>query len=120
MRERIAGVEELKADAREMEGLESQIEGGKQDEAQLRDEMRRLLTNGWLAPAAGKLNEALQRVASKNDAAQAQAKAIQAAQDRVQVLQKQIQGGRCPTCHQELPPPDESTRQELAEAEAKL
>jgi len=120
VRERIAGVEELKADAREMEGLESQIEGGKQDEAQLRDEMRRLLTNGWLAPAAGKLNEALQRVASKNDAAQAQAKAIQAAQDRVQVLQKQIQGGRCPTCHQELPPPDESTRQELAEAEAKL
>ena len=103
-----------------MEGLEAQIEGGKKEEAQLREEMRRLLTNGWLAPAAGKLNEALQRVVAKNDAAQAQAKAIQTAQDRVQVLQKQIQGGICPACHQELPPPDESTRQDLAEAEARL
>jgi DNA sulfur modification protein DndD len=120
VRDRIAGVEELKADAREMEGLESQIGGGKQDEAQLRDEMRRLLTNGWLAPAAGKLNEALQRVVSKNDAAQAHAKVIQAAQDRVQVLHKQIEGGICPACRQELPPPDESTRQELADAEAEL
>jgi DNA sulfur modification protein DndD len=120
VRQRIAGVEELKADAREMEGLESQIEGGKQEEAQLCDEMRRLLTKGWLAPAAGKLNEVLQRVVSKNDAAQAQAKGIQAAQDRVQVLDKQIQGGICPTCQQELPPPDESTPQELAEAQAEL
>ncbi len=120
VREQIAGVEELKADAREMEGLESQIEGGNQEEAQLRDDMRQLLTKGWLAPAAGKLNEALQRVAFKNDAAQAQTKGIQAAQDRVQVLQRQIQGGICPTCHQELPPPDESTRRELAEAETEL
>jgi DNA sulfur modification protein DndD len=82
--------------------------------------MRRLLTKGWLAPAAGKLNDALQRVVAKNDAAAAQAKAIQAARDRVQVLQKQIEGGICPTCHQELPPPHESTRQELADAEADL
>ena len=113
VREQIAAVEELKADAREVEGLESLIEGGKQEEAQLGDEMRRLLTKGWLAPAAGKLNEALQRVESKNDAAQAQAKAIQAARDRVQMLDKQIQGGICPTCHQELPLPDDSTHQEL-------
>ncbi len=120
VREQIAGVEELKADAREMEGLESQIEGGKQEEARLRDEMRRLLTSGWLAPAAGKLNDALQRVVARNDAAQAQAKAIQVTQERAQVLQKQILGGICPTCHQELPPPDESTRQELGEAEAEL
>ena len=70
---------------REMEGLEAQIKGGKNEEAQLREETRRLLTNGWLAPAAGKLNGALRRVVAKNDAAQAQAKAIQTAQDRVQV-----------------------------------
>lgn len=36
------------------------------------------------------------------------------------MLRKQIQGGTCPTCHQELPPPDGSTRQALAEAEADL
>ena len=120
VREQISGVEELKADAREMEVLDAQIEGGKQDHAQLRDEMRRLLTKGWLAPAAGKLNEALQHTVAKNDAAQAQAKAIKAAEDRVSVLQKQIQGGECPTCHQELPPPDESTHQALAEAKADL
>ena len=103
-----------------MEGLDAQLEGGKQEEAQLGEEMRRLLTNGWLAPAAGKLNEALQRVVAKNDAAQAQAKAIKAAEDRVLVLQKQMQGGTCPTCHQELPPPDPSTGEDLAEAETDL
>ena len=54
--------------------------------------MRRLLTSGWLAPAAGKLKEALQHVVAKNDAAQAQAKAIKTAEDRVSVLQKQIAG----------------------------
>ena len=120
VRERIAGVEELKADAREMEGLEALIEGGKQEEAQLREQMRRLLTSGWLAPAAGRLNEVLEHTIAKNDAAQAQTKAIKAAEDRVSVLQQQIEGGTCPTCHQELPPPSESTRQALAEAEADL
>jgi DNA sulfur modification protein DndD len=120
VRERIAGVEELKADAREMEGLEALIEGGKQDEAQLREQMRRLLTSGWLAPAVGRLNEVLEHTVAKNDAAQAQATAIKAAEDRVSVLQQQIDGGTCPTCHQELPPPSESTRQALAGAEADL
>jgi DNA sulfur modification protein DndD len=120
VRDEIAGLEELKADAREMEGLEAQIAGGKNDEAQLREEMRHLLTNGWLAPAAGKLNETLRRVAAKNDAAQAQAKAIETANERVQVLRKQIDGGTCPTCHQELPPPDDSTRLALIEVEAAL
>ncbi len=120
VKERIAGVEELKADAREMEGLEAQIEGGKQEEAQIRDEMRRLLTKGWLAPAAGKLKEAMRRVEAQNDAAKAHQRARQVARDRVELLQKQVQGGACPTCRQELPPPDESTRLELAEAEAEL
>jgi DNA sulfur modification protein DndD len=120
VREQIGGVEELKADAREMEGLEAQIEGGKREEDQLNEEMRQLLTNGWLAPAAGKLNDALQRVVAKNDAAQSQAKAIKTAEDRVSVLQKQMRGGTCPTCHQELPPPDPSTHQALANAQADL
>ena len=103
-----------------MEGLEAQIAGGKSEEAQLREEMRQLLTNGWLAPAAGKLQAALRRVAAKNDAAQARTKAIETADERVQVLRKQIGGGTCPTCHQELPPPDESTHAALAEAEVVL
>jgi DNA sulfur modification protein DndD len=120
VRDEIGGLEELKADAREMEGLEAQIAGGKSEEAQLREEMRQVLTSGWLAPAAGKLHAALRRVAAKNDAAQARTKAIEAANERVQVLRKQIEGGTCPTCNQELPPPDESTRAALAEAEAVL
>ena len=120
VREQISGVEELKADAREMEGLEALIEGAKQEEAQIREEMRGFLTSGWLAPAAGKLNEVLQHTAAKNDAAQAQAKAIKSAEDRVSVLEKQMQGGTCPTCNQELPPPDESTHQALTEARADL
>jgi DNA sulfur modification protein DndD len=120
VRDQIAGVEELKADAREMEGLEVQIQEGKTEEAQICEEMRRLLIDGWLAPALLKLKEALQRVVAKNDAAQAKAKAIQTAQDRVHVLQNQMQGGTCPACHQKLPPPDESTRQALAQEEAEL
>ncbi|WFE62420.1 AAA family ATPase [Micromonospora sp. WMMD714] len=120
VKERIAGVEDLKADAREMEGLEALIAGGKQEEEQLRGDMRRLLTTGWLAPAADKLDEALQRVVAKNDAAQKQQQATQVARNRVDVLRKQIRGGICPTCQQELPPPDESTQMDLAEAEAEL
>jgi DNA sulfur modification protein DndD len=120
VREEISSVEELKADAREMEGLEALIKDGNQEEAQIREEMRHLLASGWLAPASGKLKEALQHVTAKNDAAQAQDKAIKTAEDRVSVLQKQMQGGTCPTCHQELPPPNDSTLQALAEAQADL
>jgi len=120
VKERIAAVEDLKADAREMENLEAQIKGSEQDEAGLREDMKRLLTSGWLAPAAGKLSEALQRVVGKNDAAQDQQKAIQSARDRVDVLQKQIEGGTCPTCSQQLPPPDEATREALVGAESEL
>lgn len=118
--DRIAAVDELKADAREMEGLEAQIKGDEAEEAQIRDDMRRLLAKGWLAPASGKLDRALQRVIDRNDAAQNQQKDIQTARDRVDVLQKQIKGGICPTCKQELPPPDAATQQALAEAEAEL
>lgn len=118
--ERIGGVEELKANAREMEGLESTIAGGKEEEAELREEMRRLLTNGWLAPAAARLSQALDRVAAKNDAAVGATKEIQAVKDRVELLQKQIRRGNCPSCLQELPPPDELTHRNLAEAEAEM
>jgi DNA sulfur modification protein DndD len=120
VRDRIAGVEELKADAREMENLEVQVKEGQKEASQIREEMRRLLMNGWLAPAAGKLEEALQRVVAKNDAAQAQGREIQAARERVRVLQDQMHGGICPTCHQSLPPPDSSTQENLAQAEAHL
>lgn len=82
--------------------------------------MRRLLTNGWLAPAAGKLNEVLQRTIARNDAAQTRANAIKTVENQVSMLQKQIEGGTCPTCHQELPPPDEATRQALAKAQSDL
>ena len=118
--DRIAEVDELKADAREMEGLDAQIKGGEAEEAQLRDDMRRILAKGWLAPASGKLSSALQRVVDRNDAAQNLQKEILTARDRVDVLQKQIKGGICPMCKQELPPPDAATQRALANAEAEL
>lgn len=120
VRERIAAVEDLKADAREMETLAAQLKGGESDEHALREEMRDLLVQGWLAPASAKLSAALLEVQSKNDAAQLKQKEIQAARDRVALLQKQIQGGTCPTCKQELPPPDAATQQSLVDAEAEL
>lgn len=120
IKERIAAVDDLKADAREMETLEAQIKGGEADEQTLRDDMRDLLVRGWLAPASAKLSAILLDVQAKNDAAQSKQKEIQSARDRVDVLQKWIQGEICPTCRQELPPPDTATQQALADAEAEL
>jgi DNA sulfur modification protein DndD len=120
VKERIAAVEDLKADAREMEGLEAQIAGGKQEEAQLQEDMRRILTRGWLAPVAARLTKELQRVREQNDAAQARQQAIIGARERVNVLQKQIEGGECPTCHQPLPAANEETHEHLAAAEHDL
>ncbi|SDQ03730.1 AAA family ATPase [Arthrobacter crystallopoietes] len=120
VRERIATVDDLKADAREMEGLEAQIKGGEAQEKALREEMRGLLVRGWLAPARSRLVSALLDVQTKNDAAQAKQKEIQGARDQVELLQKQIKGGTCPRCNQELPPADAATQRALAEAEVEL
>lgn len=120
IKERIAAVDDLKADAREMETLEAQIKGGESDERGLREGMRNLLMRGWLAPASAKLSAVLLDVQAKNDAAQTKQQEIQSARDRVDVLQKQIKGGICPTCEQELPPPSAATQQALADAEGEL
>jgi DNA sulfur modification protein DndD len=118
--ERIASVQELKADAREMEMLEAQIKGVEAERQQLAEEMRKLLASGWLAPASAKLSAVLARVAAKNDAAQEKQREVRAARDRVDLLQKQLNGGTCPTCHQELPPPATATEREFTVAKAKL
>lgn len=120
VKERIAAVDDLKADAREMETLEAQIKGGESDERRLREEMRNLLTRGWLAPASAKLSAVLLDVQSKNDAAQSKQQEIQFAREQVDVLEKRIKGGACPTCGQELPPPAAETQQALADANAEL
>ncbi|MEK6311012.1 MAG: hypothetical protein V4755_09915, partial [Curtobacterium sp.] len=103
-----------------METLEAQIKGGESDEQDLREDMRNLLTHGWLAPASARLSAVLLDVQATNDAAQTKQKDIQSARDRVDVLQKQIKGGSCPVCGQELPPPDAATEQALKDAEAEL
>lgn len=118
--ERIAAIAELKADAREMEGLESQIKGGEAQEKNLREEMRNLLSRGWLAPARSKLASALLVVQSKNDAAQTKQQKIQAVSDQAELLRKQMEGGVCPRCSQELPPPKVATSEALAQAEEEL
>ncbi|TYK51078.1 AAA family ATPase [Actinomadura decatromicini] len=118
--ERIASVEELKADAREMEMLETLIKDSEAERQRLSEEMRTLLARGWLAPASAKLSAALTRVKAQNDAAQQTQGEIGTARDRVDFLEKQIQGGTCPTCHQELPRPDAATQQELTNVKAEL
>ena len=111
---------ELQADAREQETLEASVEGGKRDEARLRADMRQLLTGGWRAPAATRLLEALEKVQTQNNAAQDRQRAVQKARERVDVLREQMRGGVCMTCHQPLPPPDESTQRQLEDAEQEL
>jgi DNA sulfur modification protein DndD len=120
VKEQIGAVAELQADAREQETLEASIEGGKHEEARLRADMRQLLTNGWRAPATTRLLEALARVQAQNNAAQDRQRAVQKARARVDVLREQMQGGNCMTCHQPLPPPDESTQRQLENAEQEL
>ena len=120
VKEQIGAVAELQADAREQETLEASIEGGKHEEARLRADMRQLLTGGWRAPATLKLLEALERVQAQNNAAQDRQRAVQEARARVDVLREQMRGGKCMTCHQPLPPPDESTWPQLEDAEQEL
>lgn len=117
---RIGSVEDLKADAREMEGLEAQIEGAKQEEGQIREMMRTTLSSGWLAPVAGRLQIALKEVQARNDAAQEQTKALRGATDLVELLRNRTEGGVCPTCHQELPVADAETHEHLRKAESAL
>lgn len=120
VQQQIASVEELKADAREMETLEALIKGDETEVNQLRETMKNILTTGWLAPVAGKLNKSLADVVASNDLAELRQVEIRAARARVNVLEKQIQGGTCPTCRQELPPADAATQQSLADAETDL
>jgi DNA sulfur modification protein DndD len=120
VKDEIASIGELQADAREMETLEAQIKGDEAEEKNLREEMRRLLTAGWMVPAAGQLRTVLERVQQANNAADEHQQALRKASDRVEVLREQMKGGLCVTCHQPLPAPDESTRQELTDAEAEM
>lgn len=115
VRERIAAVEELKADAREMQGLEASIAGSAAEEARIKQEMARLLIAGWMAPAAVKLRRALERVIERNNSAQRRVRELAEARTRVSVLENQVEGSTCPTCHQILPPPSEATMHELAQ-----
>ena len=55
-----------------------------------------------------------------NNAAEEHQQGVRSARDRVDVLREQLKGGVCVTCHQPLPPPDESTRQALIDAEGAL
>lgn len=116
VRDRIAGIDELKADARELEGLEAQIAGAKIEETETRELIRAALAQGWLAPAAGRLGEALRMVVAQNDRAAEHTQRLVHLQEHVTVLENQVAGGSCPTCLQVLPPADESTLRELARA----
>lgn len=116
----ISAVEELKADAREMETLEVLIESARREETELRGEMARSLSKGWLAPAAPRLRIALRAVQVRNDASEANIQRAREAQDLVDLLRKRIGGGDCPVCRQALPPASAEDLSALKEAEEAL
>ncbi|WP_298795974.1 AAA family ATPase [Pseudonocardia sp. 73-21] len=120
IRDRMASISELKADAREMETLESQIKGSDADSDSLRADMARVLSLGWLSPASARLESALDRVVAKNDAANAKQTAILDARSRVDLLEKRVKGGTCPTCNQGLPPADAATVRMLEDSRRDL
>jgi DNA sulfur modification protein DndD len=117
---RMSSIENLKADAREMEGLEAQIEGAKREELEVRGAMRSALSAGWRAPVARKLEAALAQVVQRNDLAEIQRRKVQSAQEQVEMLRKQTQGGVCPLCQQDLPPAVAETHEKLHNAELAL
>jgi DNA sulfur modification protein DndD len=120
VKEKIGVVAELQADAREQETLEASIEGLKHDEARLRADMRHLLADGWRAPTVARLLEALEKVQRQNNTAQDRQRAVQKVRARADILREQMQGGICTMCSQPLPPPDDSTRRQLEDAEQDL
>lgn len=117
---RIAAVDELKADAREMEGLEAAIAGGRAEESRLEEEMARILATGWLSLVAPRLNSALRDVRAKNDLAHKAGAEVARAEERVRLLQEQVRGGTCPTCNQSLPHASHETVEELERAQEQL
>jgi len=120
VRDQLRVVEGLQTDIREQEMYEAQIISGEQAELTLRNDMKRLLADGWRAPLRGKLGVALATVQTRNDAARTQQKEITKARIRVEVLRERIRGGSCESCGQPLPPPDAETQSELGAAIAEL
>jgi DNA sulfur modification protein DndD len=113
VRDQLKVVEGLQTDIREQEMYEAQIKSGEQTEIALRNDMKRLLSEGWRSPLLGKLRARLAEAQERNDAARAQQKAITKARSRVEVLQDRIKGRDCEMCGQTLPPPDAETQLEL-------
>lgn len=118
VRDQLRVVKSLQTDIREQEMYEAQIKSGEQTEYSLRDDMKRLLAEGWRAPLLGKLQSRLAAVQERNDAARAQQNAINKARTRVEVLRDRIAGGNCESCGQPLPPPDAQTQADLDAAVA--
>ncbi len=118
VREQLKAIEGLEADVREQELLDANVKDGKREEEELRLEMRSLFSGGWMSLAVGPLSEALDRVRKANSQYAANSQSIADAKTRVAVLEDRARGGDCPTCSQPLPPPDEETSQQIAEAKA--
>lgn len=109
----IAGVSELRADAREMEIFESQIEGGRNQEVQLRDRMKSLIGAGWLAPLERKLSVLKSEIESRNDASRALEKERDALRDRISNLQALMDEGVCPVCERPFESKNSTSQEEI-------
>ena len=104
VRQQLKTFEGLQADIRSFETLDVSITSGEADEAQLVDEMRKLLGNGWRSLACTPLRRALARVQARNSSVNQRNAEIAAARAKVAVLEDRTRGGACPTCGQDLPP----------------
>jgi DNA sulfur modification protein DndD len=120
IKEKLAVVEGIQADAREQETLEASIGSGDDTEMRLRTDMRSLIGTGWRAPAAARLQEALNVVQARNSEAVRQQGTIAGVRTRIAVLEDQIRGGTCKACKQSLPEANPSTHDELAEQKTEL
>ena len=120
LRDQMGAVQGLEADAREQELLEAGVADGEREEARLVGELRRLISNGWIAAAATPLSTALDDVKRTNTRAQQEQVRIQSIRTRVALLEDRMKGGTCPSCGQILPAADEDTGSELTAARASL
>jgi DNA sulfur modification protein DndD len=120
VRAELRQVEGLTADVRDQERLEALLNEGERVIESLRAELRELVANGWFAAASRVLESRYLEVQAENNTAHQQLEHVRSLETQLAVLEDRAKGGTCPTCHQELPPPDEATESEIERVKTDL
>jgi DNA sulfur modification protein DndD len=116
----LKGLEGLQADMRELETLEASLADGRNAEAELARDLRALLGRGWRSLAVTPLSRVLFEIRARNSAITGHNRTIEQARTQVTLLQNQLAGGECPTCHQLLPSPGPIVEEQLHVSEKQL